>query len=582
MGGVRVVKIVNLLIIFSFFAFNSYADLKWKCAYPDMKPVPRPWFQSDAYYDPVEDCIYKVADDYWCDEFYLYRLKNGIWEYKIYPQSDSSFWSQGASSLYDERRGYGIPFNMIISASGYGGPVVIRHFNLEILLFEIDEGDPNRWPSPRYVAVNRESGKFLETYSDYEYNFHQYVGTHLLILDGRKIFNGDSLWQSDWCAAPMVWDERRNVVVKYGEGDWGWDISMYYDPSFTKDYGDSRLREWDGTTWTLRLDVPEPHPPKRMQRMVYDEARGVVVLVHILGETWEYDGKRWTNLTDQVGSIPSAYRPQIVYDTAHGHITLLRALHPGKFVLQLWALEDDATTQTYSRRNVMQEGCEMRTWGETGVDCSFTSSSTWSRIIMVKTEDGSAPDFARDYATSGIWAAPVLWEIKTDRPPDVCAAETTGTLVSISYPTGMVDCISSSTEALRLCVARPVEPIGVPISATQKNSERAFGQWQMLPNIDHPPAPGESSVYHGISAQRFLFRTTMQPPFYGSPAGAPRGDGKPASLCYTIITTAPDYRTIIKNALLGRRATSSAERRLLDQNADSRLDIADLITLINK
>ncbi len=401
-----------------------------------------------------------------------------------------------------------------------------------------------------------------------------------MCYENNSIKDYDMYWKNDWSAAPMVWDERRNVVVKYGEGDWGWDTSMYYD--YSMDYGDSRLREWDGTTWTLRLDVPEPHPPKRMQRMVYDEARGVVVLVHILGETWEYDGKRWTNLTDRVGSIPSSYRPQIVYDTAHGHVTLLRALHPGKFVLQLWALEDDATTQTYSRRNVMQEGCEPRTWGDTGVDCAFTSSTKWSRIIVVKTEDGSAPDFARDYPTSGIWAAPVLWEIKTDRPPDVHAAQTTGTLVSISYTKEMTDRICSSTQSLRLCVARPVEPIGVPIADTGKNSDRAYGSWQIMPQIDHPPAPGEYGVFHDAGALCFLFRTTMEPPFYGSPAGDLRPDGKPASLCYTIVTTAPEHQAIIKEILLGRRATSSAERRLLDQNADTRLDIADLITLINK
>ncbi len=422
-------------------------------------------------------------------------------------------------------------------------------------------------------------------------------------------FNNESLslfdeWNPEWDASPMVWDERRNVLVKYGGSFW-----TYCYPQGPNGPLDNRMREFDGTTWTLRLDIPEPLPPTRCNRLIYDEARGVVVLIHLTHcdtrycyppscSTWEYDGKRWRDVTKTAGSFLSDFYlqhrnddylfifPPVVYDSAHNKIALFQIGYDYEYGTgerkELWYLEDDATTQTYSRRNVMEEGCEMRTWGETGVDCSFTSSSTWSRIIMVKTEDGSAPDFARDYATSGIWAAPVLWEIKTDRPPDVCAAETTGTLVSISYPTGMVDCISSSTEALRLCVARPVEPIGVPIADTGKNSDRAYGSWQIMPQIDHPPAPGEYGVFHDAGALCFLFRTTMEPPFYGSPAGAPRDDGKPASLCYAIIATAPDYRTIIKNALLHRYAYTPAEKRLLDQNADTRLDIADLITLVNK
>ena len=71
----------------------------------------------------------------------------------------------------------------------------------------------------------------------------------------------------------------------------------------------------------------------------------------------------------------------------------------------------------------------------------------------------------------------------------------------------------------------------------------------------------------------------MQPPFYGSPAGPPRADSQPASLCYAIITTAPDYAALIKNALLGRIACTPEERARLDQNSDGILDIADLITL---
>jgi len=229
----------------------------------------------------------------------------------------------------------------------------------------------------------------------------------------------------------------------------------------------------------------------------------------------------------------------------------------------------------------MQEGCEMRDWGETGVDCAFTSSTKWSRIIVVKTEDGTSPDFARDHPTSGILSATMLWEIKTDRPPEPIPAQTTGTLVSISYPTDLVDRLTLSTDTLRLCVSRPAEPIGVPIADTEKNSDRAFFPWRILQQIDHPPLPGEFGIYHDTDGRRFLFRTTMREPFQGSPSGPPRMDGKPASLCYTIITTAPDPGSLIKDTLLGCRNPSSKERPLLDQNADGIIDIADLVTLLS-
>jgi len=44
-------------------------------------------------------------------------------------------------------------------------------------------------------------------------------------------------------------------------------------------------------------------------------------------------------------------------------------------------------------------------------------------------------------------------------------------------------------------------------------------------------------------------------------------DAQPASLCYAIITTAPDYAALIKNALLGRITCTPEERSRLDQTA---------------
>lgn len=577
-----------ILILLLLICSNIYPDVVWKHIKDYMDIPLYYWYQSDVFYTPVEDCIYKIEKyngyltiycwDYGDIYIYSYDIENTIKYKSIYPVN--------SSSLFNEKEGLGVPFGV----GSYQGAIFISNGVYETKRYCVESDLPDVFYPIFYVSNSLMAGKFIETFNNSEGIVTSSnclpADSHSILYDGNKILNYDHLWNSEWSAAPMVWDERRNVVVKYGVGDFGWTIYHYFDNGTPTDCGDGRLREWDGTTWTLRLDIPEPHPPDRMQRMVYDEARGIVVLFSIFGETWEYDGKTWRDVTDQAGRIPFYSRPQIVYDTAHNRIVAFEfSWIPGsgfnKTESKMYYLEDDATTQTYSRRNVMQEGCEMRTWGETGVDCAFTSSTKWSRIIVVKTEDGTSPDFARDHPTSGILSATMLWEIKTDRPPEPIPAQTTGTLVSISYPTDLVDRLTLSTDTLRLCVSRPAEPIGVPIADTEKNSDRAFFPWRILQQIDHPPLPGEFGIYHDTDGRRFLFRTTMREPFQGSPSGPPRMDGKPASLCYTIVTTTPDIEALIKDTLLGCRNPSSKERPLLDQNADGIIDIADLVTLLS-
>ena len=545
--------------------FEICANFEWKTLIEKTENSPA-WCQTDVYYNSVEDRFYKANFHFHDRSISLFHLDNDYWISKTINVDYYPCVPVDSSMLFNEPLGIGgVPF---ISYK-YMQILKIKNINNELK-------SRTRCHHVLYAVNCLYPGLFFITYNTSEsitgsqcYS----ANSHALFFDGEKMHNYDHLWDSDWTASPMVWDERRNVVVKYGVGDFGTNYFDYFDgPS---DCGDARLREWDGTTWTLRLDVPEPHPPKRMQRMVYDEARGVIILLHIFAETWEYDGHRWKNLTQQVG-YPGTLgdRPQLIYNTAYNRVTLLTKQ-------AMWALEDDATTQTYSRRNVMEEGCEMRQWGETGVDCSFTSSTSWSRIIVVKTEDGTAPMIG-DLPTSGIWSTDVLWEIKTNRPPDPVAAESTGTLVSISYTPEMTDRITTDAANLKLYVARPDIPVGVPISDTLRNNMRTFEKWHSTPALDHEPLPGEYGVYNDIQNRRFLLRITMEEPFYGSPSGLPREDGEPASLCYAIGTESPDILRMLKNAILDKHTYTKEEKSLMDQNADASVNAADVVKILNR
>ena len=556
-----------LIFLFAIILQNIFAEWKWRCVSTDMENAPQYSWYNIPVYDPVRDDI-AMVDDGWIE-----RFKDNKWTYKH--ASPKPLWYPTVYPLFHEPHGTIIPFGIFSDMyyPYYYYYYEIQNYRTVSQSIHINSAicdDLFRYPN--YPAVNIEPGKFIICLGDDDVTgavpYHR-----CFFFDTYDHTISEAPWDGDDIPCPMFLDERRKVVVKQS------------------DYGD--VTEWDGTTWTLRSDIIGWPPYPIADNYVYDEARGVIVI----NGGAEYDGESLKiflsiNQPPIFINYDSDYEYlniPIVYESAHNRFTMFVVGRDTEWCLpwdppypdrnEIWRLEDDATTQTYSRRNVMQEGCEMRTWGETGVDCAFTSSTKWSRIIMVKTEDKTAPDFARDHPTSGILAATMIWEIKTDRPPEQIPAQTTGTLVSISYPPELLERLTRSTDTLRLCVARPNEPIGVPIADTVNNSDRAFYPWRILPQIDHTPLPGEYGVYNDITGSRFLFRTTMQEPFQGSPAGAPRTDGKPKSLCYTIITTAPDARAIIKDVLLGGRKPTPKERLLLDQNSDNRIDVADLIIL---
>jgi hypothetical protein len=89
----------------------------------------------------------------------------------------------------------------------------------------------------------------------------------------------------------LAYDENRGVTVLFGGSEYVGDDWVNYADTW----------EWDGANWTQRAN--EGPPPRGGHRMVYDSARGVVVMfggyVGVgnqytdLGDTWEWDGSSW-------------------------------------------------------------------------------------------------------------------------------------------------------------------------------------------------------------------------------------------------------------------------------------------------
>jgi hypothetical protein len=115
-------------------------------------------------------------------------------------------------------------------------------------------------------------------------------------------------------SAGMAYDSQREVTVLFG----GFAGNTRNAPM----YGDTW--EWDGVSWRL---VATTGPSPRMgHSMVFDEARGVVVLFGGGGldgfnsDTWEWDGREW-KLVAQTG--PSARsRAGMAYDKERNKVVL--------------------------------------------------------------------------------------------------------------------------------------------------------------------------------------------------------------------------------------------------------------------
>lgn len=139
----------------------------------------------------------------------------------------------------------------------------------------------NGQPTTSAVAYDRANDRILavEGLSSMS-RIWEYEEDHWTIINS----NGPSTG----CDPAIAYDEARQVLVLFG----GSDNRVAFSKTF---FGDTW--EWDGSTWAHRAsDGPLP---RCCHKMVYDAARGVVVLFGgwngtNLGDTWEWDGATWS------------------------------------------------------------------------------------------------------------------------------------------------------------------------------------------------------------------------------------------------------------------------------------------------
>ncbi len=121
----------------------------------------------------------------------------------------------------------------------------------------------------------------------------------------------------------MAYDAKRKVIVYFG-GRVG-----------TTPYNE--LREWNGTSWTLKSPTGDIPAARSQGIMAYHEGRQTVILYGGIGsgsayyfDTWEWDGTKWTRLSaaDIAATYPTAKTHYAVAYDPSRNVTIL---HGGKF-----------------------------------------------------------------------------------------------------------------------------------------------------------------------------------------------------------------------------------------------------------
>lgn len=234
--------------------------------------------------------------------------------------------SSGASVVYDTRRNRAMFFGGV----DYG-LVQTRVLNdtwvLEGETWTRVDTDPTETPSPRtfHGMVYDEARDRVVLFGGGDLNLNprgdtwEFDGSRWSLVDP-----GGPDTPSPRIAMRMAYDSDREVTVLYG--------------GFL---GETDTWEWDGASWTKRLEVGPATFPVGPSSLVYDRARGVMVMVEAQdGNLWEWNGSIWRRRED-VQLPPREFFPhRIAYDPVRESVvfvvsTLLRPEIAGVYSLRV-------------------------------------------------------------------------------------------------------------------------------------------------------------------------------------------------------------------------------------------------------
>ena len=138
--------------------------------------------------------------------------------------------------------------------------------------------------------------------------------------------------------ASMVYDATRRELVLFG--------GLAPNASRSFDYPND-LWAWNGNTWR-RIHTGDGGPPGReVAHMVYDAARGRVVVFggrrrgsdpsnpDLLNDIWEWDGRRWTSIDSS--DTPALLHAATEYDPVHKRVLMYGGLNATGFSRSLRA-----------------------------------------------------------------------------------------------------------------------------------------------------------------------------------------------------------------------------------------------------
>lgn len=134
----------------------------------------------------------------------------------------------------------------------------------------------------------------------------------------------------------MVYDAARGQIVLCG----GQDAAGNYDPT---------TWVWNGATWLAYQAGPSPCA-RTSHTMAYDAARQRVVLFGgfnsqgLLNDTWEWDGTAWTQRSP-VNAPPARFLSAMAYDAARGQVVLFGGFDGQLYVGDTWLYDGVNWTQ---------------------------------------------------------------------------------------------------------------------------------------------------------------------------------------------------------------------------------------------